>query len=175
MKSRIILVGKAGSGKDYFRDFLKDHRVLDVSFTTRPKRDGEVEGYTYNFISNTAFNNMLLGEQFYEAVEFNGWQYGTSEENWYNAEVFIMTPSGIGQMSAEDRNTCTIVYFDMDETVRRERLSKRSDADSVERRIEADNKDFDNFSDFDIRITNPKYRQKEILELIELHILCDTL
>ena len=45
LNKRIILVGKAGAGKDYFKDFLieKDYKP-SVSYTTRSKRDGEVEG-----------------------------------------------------------------------------------------------------------------------------------
>jgi guanylate kinase len=42
---RIILAGKAASGKDYLRDMLiKEGLKPDVSATTRPMRVGEATG-----------------------------------------------------------------------------------------------------------------------------------
>tara|TARA_R100000656_G_scaffold106759_1_gene78973 strand:+ start:913 stop:1491 length:579 start_codon:yes stop_codon:yes gene_type:complete len=164
---RIILVGKAGSGKDFFRDYMhKRGRLVDVSFTTRPPRTGEVDGYTYNYVSDNAFENMKLGEQLFECVSFNGWHYGTSMQSWENSELFIMTPSGVGQIPKEDLKDCIVVFFDIAQDVRRERLSKRSDADSVERRIAADDKDFKGFDLYNIKVTNPMYQPDYLQTLI---------
>ena len=55
-----------------------------------------------------------------------------------------------------------IVYFDIDEETRRNRLLSRRDADNVERRIEADEKDFENFNDFDHRINDPNFGMNDI-------------
>ena len=51
----IALFGPAGSGKDYLL-----HEIMDevdglneiVSCTTRPKREGEVEGVNYYYLTN---------------------------------------------------------------------------------------------------------------------------
>jgi len=52
MDNKVILVGCAGSGKDYLIDtFVSLGYKRGVSNTTRPKRAGEVEGLTYNYIS----------------------------------------------------------------------------------------------------------------------------
>lgn len=174
MKHRIILVGKAASGKDYFRDYLNQHLIVDVSCTTRPPRDGEIDGYTYNFISENAFQNMILGDQFHEQVGFNGWYYGTTKESWEESDVFIMTPSGVKQIPSVDRASCTIVYFDMKESIRKDRLAKRSDADKVSRRLIADRNDFRGFCDFDIRVKNPTYDAKRLLDLIYQYRGCAT-
>jgi hypothetical protein len=40
---------------------------------------------------------------------------------------------------------------------REKRLMLRSDADTVERRLVADEKDFENFTTFDVRITNTDF------------------
>ena len=77
-----------------------------------------------------------------------------------------MTPSGVKCIPDEDRKDCTIVYFDIPLEIRRERLMKRSDADSVDRRILADEKDFMGFSDFDIRVTNHLYSAPALYYLI---------
>ena len=51
------IIGKAGSGKDYIlKKVLKnidDHGI--VSCTTRPPREGEVEGKDYHFVSSAYF------------------------------------------------------------------------------------------------------------------------
>ena len=44
----------------------------------------------------------------------------------------------------------------------------RRDADDVERRLKADNRDFENFCDFDHRITNPNFTLEEIEEEIKI-------
>lgn len=174
MKKRVILVGQAGSGKDFFRDHCSLLMELDVSFTTRPQRDGEQPGYTYHYVTTHQFENMVDGGNMHEAVAFNGWNYGTSRDSWEHADLFIMTPSGVSQIPESDRGSCTIIYFDIAEAVRRKRLELRSDFDSVERRIAADAKDFDGFNDFDIRITNPTYDCMGIYDLINFYEKCDT-
>jgi len=174
MKRRIVVCGKAGSGKDFFRDYLSLQLVVDVSFTTRPPREGEVEGYTYKYVSDRDFQNLLLGNHLQEHVEFNGWFYATGKESWINSDVFIMTPSGIGQLTKKDRLKCTVVYFDIELGTRRHRLEKRSDFDKVNRRIHADEEDFLDFNDFDIRVTNPEYDVDQLYSLINLYDKCAT-
>tara|TARA_R110000796_G_C14331781_1_gene409210 strand:- start:37 stop:555 length:519 start_codon:yes stop_codon:yes gene_type:complete len=154
---RIILVGKAGSGKDYFRDWLYHTETLDVSYTTRPSREGEIKGYTYNYINRVDFERLALNDFFLELVKFNGWYYGTSLDNWKEKTVFIMTPTGTNCIPDEDRSDCVFVYFDIPVEVRKKRLAQRSDADTVDRRIAADEKDFKGFNSFNIRVTNPMF------------------
>jgi dephospho-CoA kinase len=51
-----------------------------------------------------------------------------------------------------------VIYLDIPQKVRRERLGERNDKnDSVERRISADIEQFRNFSDFDCKITNENF------------------
>lgn len=155
---RIILCGKAASGKDHMRKKLEEQGFkYAVSYTTRPRRDNEVHGVDYYFLTENEFKSMIDQDGFYENISFNGWHYGTSNEQFFADDVFIMTPSGISKLEEEDRKKSFIIYFDIDENIRRERLSQRSDADTVERRLEADAKDFYDFSDYDIRITNANF------------------
>jgi guanylate kinase len=155
---RIILVGKAASGKDHARKVLESRGYkYAVSFTTRPPRSTEEEGKDYFFLSEEEFGKMVENEDFYEHVAFNTWNYGTSKAQFYGDDVFIMTPHGISKLHPDDRKKSLIILFDMDPEVRRSRLMERSDADSVERRLAADEADFENFTDFDIKITNHNF------------------
>ena len=159
-KSRIILCGKAASGKDHLRKILEGRGFnYGVSYTTRPPRKGEIDGKDYYFLEVNEFQDLIEQKFFYEHVTFNGWYYGTSREQWFTTDdIFIMTPSGIGKLHAADRKNSFIIYIDIPVEIRRERLSLRNDnADSIERRILADESDFEKFKDFDIRITDSNF------------------
>jgi guanylate kinase len=156
---RIILVGRAASGKDHMRKRLEEKGLkYAISYTTRPPRDGEVDGKDYFFISPEAAQIMIEEGLFYEWVEFNGWIYGTTVRQMLEDDVFIMTPHGLSHVKPEDRKTSLVFFFDIPEEIRIERLKQRDmPGDSLERRIEADRADFENFTDWDIRITNPNF------------------
>lgn len=152
---RVVLVGRAASGKDHMRKTLEDKGFkYAVSYTTRPPRTGETDGKDYFFLSTEEFERMIQNDEFYEHVSFNSWHYGTTKEQFYNDDVFIMTPHGISHVKPEDRKDTFIMFLDMKLGVRQRRLAQRSDADTVERRLEADDRDFADFKDFDIKITN---------------------
>ncbi len=162
---RIILVGKAGSGKDYLRSLLEECGFkFCVAHTSRPIRNGEVNGKDYHFVSLEDAKKMAESDLFYEWNIFNEWIYGTSKEEFYKSQLFIMTPSGIKKLKPEDREESIIAYIDIDETNRRERLLRRRDADSVNRRIASDEIDFSDFDDYDFKITNPEFTLREYVQ-----------
>ena len=157
---RIILVGKAASGKDHLRKVLEGRGYkFAQSYTTRPPRPGEIDGKDYYFITESQFDVMESSRQFYEFVEFNSWKYGTTNKQFNEScDIFIMTPHGISLVSPEDRKSSFIIYIDVEDSIRLERLSKREmPGDSIERRMIADTKDFFNFKDYDIKITNSDF------------------
>jgi hypothetical protein len=75
-----------------------------------------------------------------------------------------MTPGGIQKLTEKDRKESLIVYLNIDEDTRRTRLESRRDADDVKRRLEADFRDFLDFTDFDLEITDPNFEADGILE-----------
>jgi guanylate kinase len=168
-KKRVILVGKGGSGKDYARKVLEDIGFrYCVSHTTRPPRIGEIEGKDYYYISrDSAAHHYIAKDLFYEYVIFNGWVYGTSREEFEIADLFIMTPSGISKIKPDDREESFIIYFDIPREIRKDRLSSRGDADGVDRRLDADDLDFNGFVDFDFAISDPLFDIKLIWEKIK--------
>jgi len=166
---RLILVGKAASGKDHARKICEQWLGIkyEISYTTRPPREDEQDGLDYYFLSSEEFNRMIDEDKWYEYVQFNGWYYGTTKEQFYTqGRVFIMTPSGLSHLSEEDRAESLVIYFDMPDEIRRNRMyERRGNADSVERRIEADNVDFADFTNYDVKIDNPKFCLAEIVEI----------
>lgn len=167
-KKRLILVGKGGSGKDHARKISENiiGAKYAVSYTSRPPREGEVEGEDYYFVDESFFTNGIENNFWYEYVIFNGWYYGTSNEQFQKDNLFIMTPKGLSHVSDEDRNESAVLYLNMPEAVRKERMLERNgNADSIERRLEADELDFKDFEDWNFMIDNPFYRVDEIIEV----------
>jgi guanylate kinase len=154
--SKIILVGRGGSGKDFMRKKFEERGFkYCVSYTSRPKRENEKEGKDYYFKEESFFNNNI--HRFYEIDDFNGWKYGRLIEDFERASLLIMTPGGIKKIKPEHRKKCIIIFIDPDREILRQRLAERKDADSAERRLIADDQDFLDFFDYDIRITNSDF------------------
>ena len=61
------------------------------------------------------------------------------------------------ELAKKDRKNSFIIYLDIDERIREIRLSNRNDADSVDRRLKADKEMFENFNDYDLRISKPDF------------------
>lgn len=166
MKNRIIIAGKGGSGKDYLKSILQERYDMKycISHTSRPIRSNEIENIDYCFVDKEYFDNNK--EEFYEYVEFNGWFYGTTKEEFNKADLLIMTPSGIAKLKSEDRKSSFIVYIDINEDIRKSRMQSRNDADNTERRLYTDSIDFFEFIDYDLIIKNPNFGELEISEVI---------
>jgi dephospho-CoA kinase len=70
----------------------------------------------------------------------------------------ILNVEGLAMLPAEYRQRCFVIYLDIPFEVRAERLAGRGDShDPWERRIEADEKQYESFTNFDCRINNPKF------------------
>jgi len=174
MKKRVILVGKSAAGKDHARKICQQWLGMkyQVSYTTRPPRDGEEHGVDYYFVEKTTFEEMISQNLWYEYVMFNGWYYGTSKTQMEEANsVFIMTPAGLSHLSIPDRKESIVIYFDIDEETRRARMERRGgNADSVDRRIEADRLDFETYTDYDAVINVPSYSIVDIYNIVSQHM-----
>ena len=79
----VILSGVAGAGKDTVKkELMKRMKDVDTlpSYTSRPKREGDVEGGTYNFVSKEQFEEMIENGDFYEYDVHHDNYYGTSKK-----------------------------------------------------------------------------------------------
>jgi guanylate kinase len=156
--SKIIICGPSASGKDHFRKKLQGTGfIYAVPYTTRPKREDEIEGHDYHFVEEAEFQNAVYKGHMYLFSEFNGWYYGISNVQWKNSNLFVLSPNSISQIELTDRKECAVFYLDIPVLLRKERLLNRSDmpGDTIERRLKADEKDFKDFIDYDFRITKP--------------------
>ena len=172
MKKRLVLCGCAASGKDFARKAFTDKFGMkyEISYTSRSPRTGEINETDYYFLTREDFEKKIVENFFYEYVEFNGWYYGTANWQFDKGRLFIMTPAGISYIKPDDRHETLIIYFDIPESVRRYRLVNRNDSnDKIDRRILADVKDFHDFKDFDIKITDPTFNVLWLFNVIHAY------
>ena len=156
---KLILVGKAAAGKDFLKNRLRSKKFkIGVSHTTRQPRKNETNGIDYHFISKSEFEEMINQNKFIEYMEFNGWFYGQTEEDFDNADVMIMSKDGLEMLPKQYRDQCVVIYLDIDRRTRIERLNSRADMnDSIVRRMDTDDNQFETFSDYDIKIKNSDF------------------
>lgn len=156
--AKLALVGKGASGKTYLLDVLvkRGYKPL-VSHTSRPPRDGEVNGKTYHFVSKEEFEDMVARDMFVEYQIFNGWYYGTTKEEWDNADIMILSPEGVKDIvKSGRRKDVFIIYLNAPTELRLQRMKARGDmvGDTIERRINADEEAFKDYTDYDLLIND---------------------
>ncbi|MBM5574820.1 guanylate kinase [Deefgea sp. CFH1-16] len=82
----LVVTAPSGAGKTTLVAALlaADNQVqLSISFTTRPPRDGEVNGKDYHFVDRAEFERMIAAGELLEFAEVYGNYYGTSQL-WIN-------------------------------------------------------------------------------------------
>jgi len=80
----VIISGPSGVGKGTVRKALFEMEghdlVYSISMTTRPKREGEVDGVDYFFVSVEEFEKRIEEGKFLEYAKFVGNYYGTPKD-----------------------------------------------------------------------------------------------
>lgn len=79
----VLLSGVSGAGKDTIKKALINQmeNVESLpSYTTRKKREGDISGQTYIFVSTEEFEKMIENNEFYEYNIHHQSYYGTSKK-----------------------------------------------------------------------------------------------
>lgn len=79
----IVVSGPSGAGKSTLIErFLREDgkSSFSVSYTTRQKRDHEIDGRDYHFVSKERFKEMIGKDSFLEWESVHSYMYGTSKE-----------------------------------------------------------------------------------------------
>ena len=175
---KLLVLGKSGSGKDYLvRKLVEIGLKPCIKWTTRPMRKFEKQGITYNFVDVNKFNESINNGDFLAYQIFNvtpegrdpeTWYYGITNEEFNNAQVMIMTPEEFKNITMSVRKGCFVVYLDIDRPTREGRIKGRGDKnDSVQRRLDADEEDFKDYNDYDLRVTDPDFTADDIYALMD--------
>lgn len=165
MRNIIVLVGKAATGKDEIETQLEKNfgvRRL-VSHTSRPKRDGEVDGENYYFTTKQVIDKMIKEGHTIEhtsyKVDGETWSYALSKKELKKIPkgkygVVTVNPHGVNQLINQKSiiDNLIIVYLKSSQIDRMERYFKREKNNTPlvvkrrwEQRLEQDLKDFEWF------------------------------
>lgn len=155
------LMGKSSSGKDTIFNKLKIDEELNlkaiVPYTTRPKRNNEIDGVTYYFINKSLLDEYeakgkVIEQRVYNTV--NGdWYYCTIDDGNVDLEknnyIVIITLEAYTKLERYfGKENIVPIYITVDDYIRlqraleRERKQENPNYDEMCRRFLADSIDF---------------------------------
>lgn len=179
----IILSGPSGVGKNCVRqEIVKMNKIeftYSISMTTRAKRDKEVDGQDYYFVSDEEFQKNIDSDNFLEWASFVGNKYGTPKdkvEELRNAgkNVFLeIEINGATQVLSKVHDDRVISFFLMPPSVaaleKRIRKRQTETEEIIQERLQKGIKEMSMTEHYDHIIINDKVERaaQEIVDLIK--------
>ena len=162
----LVLSGPSGAGKSSLIKKIVDQigpHHFSISTTTRPMREGEVDGVHYYFVDEASFKKDIEEEQFLEYATVHGNYYGTSikpvKEALKEGKLVIFDIDVQGHDAVQNRlgDITTSVFIT---TPSLKELKKRLDGrgtdaeDVIEKRIHMAKREVQRISEYDYLIIN---------------------
>lgn len=170
----IVLVGESASGKSSIERCLVDDYEYKkvVSYTTRPPRNGEVDGIDYHFIDTEKFLKLKEDDFFAEVAMYRDWHYGTAKEDCTDDKIAVLTPHGLRQISKVCGINVTSFYINVPRRDRLIKLLQRGDnIEEAYRRSLSDVGQFDGIEDeVNYVIHNDGYKKSIAQMANEVHM-----
>ena len=163
----LVFTAPSGAGKTTIvRHLLKtfDNVAFSVSATTRPMRDGEIDGLHYHFISLEAFHAAIENDEFIEYEEvYSGSFYGTLkselERQWKAGKhvLFDIDVKGALSIKSEFGAKALTVFVEppsVDVLEERLRMRGTESSASLEKRLAKVRKELNFSAKFDKTLLN---------------------
>lgn len=169
MEKIFLICGKSCAGKDTLtKEIMKSLKIpMALSFTTRPKRNGETQGVEYDFIDINKFEwlqdlNKLAEYTSYTVAGGDIWYYGLTKKELEKDKfvLAIVNPDGVKQIKELYGEDAIVIVIEADDKKRIKRYLDRDSANNIEecfRRYKADEKDFRNLKP-DYTINNNDFK-----------------
>jgi len=166
IKGKIIVISApSGTGKTTIvRRILKEfpELVFSVSATTRKKREHEVDGVDYFFISEEEFKNKIHNNEFVEWELFYDYYYGTFrsfiENRVNNGKPVILEVDVHGAVEIKKIYPEAILIYiappSLDELILRLKKRKTENEDELKKRIERAKMELSQKDKFDYFVIN---------------------
>ena len=161
-----ILSSPSGAGKTTLSRMLlqsDEEIMLSVSATTRPPREGEVDGKDYHFITDAEFDRLVAEDGLYEWAHVFGNRYGTPKghirEGLKRGQdyLFDIDWQGTQQLYQKDQQDTVSVFIlppSLDELHRR-LTSRATDSEEVVRsRMERARAEISHWAEYDYVVIN---------------------
>ncbi|MEO8725251.1 MAG: guanylate kinase [Acidobacteriaceae bacterium] len=166
-----IISAPSGSGKSTLVAKLRDlvpNLEFSISYTTRPPRGSERNGFEYNFVIREEFEEMIERDAFLEHAEVFGNYYGTACHFLEDAErdgkdlLLDIDVQGAEQLRHRATGAVSIFVLPPGKETLEQRLRKRSQAEHVMderiilRRLEKAREELCRYPDYDYILVNDK-------------------
>lgn len=163
-----IISAASGAGKTTLVNAVVEQLeklVVSVSHTTRPPRDGEVDGVNYHFVDKQTFETMVEASEFLEHAKVFGNMYGTSgqhiQEQLLQGMDVILEIDWQGARQIRRLITdCRTVYIVPPSTAAlRERLNARAQDDEavIDKRMHEAISEMSHYVEFDYLVINDDF------------------
>ena len=175
-----VFSAPSGAGKTTIvKDVLKSYPdlVFSVSATTRQKRDVEVDGRDYFFISEEEFKKKIENEEFIEWEKFYDYHYGTLksfvEEKIGNGLSVVLELDVKGAVRIKKKYPGSILIFIAPPSLEelKERLIKRNTetAEDLKKRIERAEMELGYEKHFDFSVVNENLEtaKEEVKKIVQ--------
>ena len=167
MDKFFVISGSSGVGKGtVIKSFLEKHSDfrLSISCTTRGKRDGELEGVNYFYLTKDDFKKCIDNNEFLEWAEFSGNFYGTKksfvEKCLKNHEKLILEIDTKGALNVKKIMSQAVLIFiappSMEELEHRLRGRHTETEEAIQKRLASIKLEIENSQYFDYIIVNDK-------------------
>lgn len=172
----LILVGKSATGKDSVaRELVKLGYHKMVTTTTRPMREEEVDGISYNFISTDEFLKKYIDNEFLEVNYFDTaqglWFYGSSLDAYRYADdktICILDPNGLKKVIENNIPHMAILIIVSDDEIKKRQVGRGDSEIEANRRFEADKNDFEDIINYVTYSIRNDRDVKEVAKEIDL-------
>ncbi len=165
MKKLYVISGSSGVGKGtVIKEFLKKHPEfkLSVSCTTRNKREGEIHGVNYFYLTVEEFDSCIKNDEFLEWAEFSGNRYGTKKDFVKkcldNGENLILEIDTKGALNVKSLMPEAVLIFIEPPSIKdletRLRGRHTEDEESIRKRLASIKAEIKNSEKFDYKIMN---------------------
>ena len=160
-----VVVAPSGTGKTTIcRRVVEgdDGIIFSVSHTTRTRREGEVDGEDYHFVTRSEFDRLAGEGAFLESALYNGNHYGTSWESLRapleEGRDVLLEIEVLGARQVRERrdDACFIFLLPPSMKVLEDRLRGRGtdSPEQIRRRLERASKEIEEICDFDYAVVN---------------------
>lgn len=178
-KKLFVISGSSGVGKGtVIKGFLEKNPnfMLSISYTTRAKREGEIEGVNYFYVSKEEFKESIKNDEFLEWAEFSGNYYGTKKAFVQkilgaNRDLLLEIDTQ-GALQIKEKMPESVLIFIAPPSYQdlefRLRNRKTESEEAIQRRLDLVKMEIINSENFDYRIINDKveYTIEELEKII---------
>jgi guanylate kinase len=160
-----IVSAPSGAGKTTLVERVVEqtpHLKMSRSYTSRPARQGEIDGVDYNFVTRPRFEAMMAAGEFLEWADVFGNLYGTSDADTSRVlaagedVVLVIDVQGARKVRRCGVEAITVFVMPPSYAALEQRLRGRSKdtEEAIQRRLEVAREEVASFEEYDFIVIN---------------------